>query len=46
MIQLGLNQQQAVQPTEEQLQKALSEAARARNLLNNQDFKWKSLQDA
>jgi hypothetical protein len=40
MIQLGLNQPQSPQPTEADLRKALFEAARSRNLLNNEDFKW------
>ena len=40
MISLGLNEPQLLQPTEEQLRRALAEAVRSRNLLSNVDFRW------
>ena len=40
MISLNLNQPALVQPTEEQIRNAMVEAARSRNLLENEDFQW------
>ena len=40
MISLDLNSPALVEPTEDQLRKALAEAVRSRSLLENEDFKW------
>jgi hypothetical protein len=40
LTELNLNSPALMEPTEEQLRKALAEAVRSRSLLENEDFQW------
>ena len=40
MIELGLRERMFAARTEEQIRKDLTKAAKARNILENEDFKW------